>query len=128
MFIRQYSFSTQFAITPVSDAPTIMGVPDASVYVELMQATAADGFNLTSWLSGAGDSAVFYAFGPINNTRNFFKGPYAYRQMIASTDTFPLTDITGLTLVAGQKFGIAARLIDSLGRVSLLAQNTITAS
>ena len=115
------------AIDVVDDAPTTFGLasfndPTPGVPSEATQNFTLDFVETDQWLDHTGACMLIYVSRPQNQTVNYFKGPYRYRQIVLGDDTTPpsspVTVSAPFPFAAGQRLFIRVMVSREDGRLS----------
>lgn len=137
MFIRSNSVILQGGGTQVDAGPIVLSLPETDPTYAVAGDAANDEVDVTfdngmDWANEDGGHMLIYVGQPVNQTRNFFAGPYRYAGVIdgdaVTAPTSPAAITSPWSLDAGNRVFVQARIARADGRVSQLFRDVVDLS
>lgn len=127
MFVRSNLARVYAGLDEVDDGPAELSLPNSDPDLAITADEAGQELSVAfddslDWLDETGGAMVIFAGTPVNETRNYFGGPWKIASIIEGDDSTPPTTPATLDnpyqVSEGQKQFYRARIIRADGRVS----------
>jgi len=134
MFVRSNAAILQAGLTQVNAGPTTLSLPETDPTFAVVGDTAADEVDITfdntmDWANEDGGAMIISVGQPVNQTRNFFAGPYRYAGVIEGDSVTPPTTGASISspfsLDADNRIFVRARIVRADGRLSQFFRDTV---
>lgn len=118
MYLRTNVARNYLGLSRVVTAPATPGV--AAPTVPTLTGDTTDGLEIASVdvVPGAGGVMIVRTGIAVNQARNFYKAPFTLVGAVTNTTVFPLNLIAPAGVSIGQRYFVAVRTFEALGKVS----------